>query len=171
MKFQETVVNFAVYEDKTEFLGIADVQLPDLTALTQQISGAGIAGNIEAVIPGHFEAMTMTFNFRTTTTAALKMSEPRRHNIDIRVANQVEDTVAGKILTESVKHVLVVIPKKDGGGKLAPASATDASGEYAVRYWATYVDSKKIREIDPMNSICIINGKDYLADVRKALGK
>lgn len=171
MKFQETVVNFAVYEDKTEFLGIADVQLPDLTALTQQISGAGIAGNIEAVIPGHFEAMTMTFNFRTTTTAALKMSEPRRHNIDIRVANQVEDTVAGKILTESVKHVLVVIPKKDGGGKLAPASATDASGEYAVRYWATYVDGKKIREIDPMNSICIINGVDYLADVRKALGK
>ncbi len=171
MKFQETVVNFAVYEDKTEFMGIADVQLPDLTALTQQISGAGIAGNIEAIIPGHFEAMTMTMNFRTTTTAALKLSEPRRHNIDIRVANQVEDTVAGKILTESVKHVLVVIPKKDGGGKLAPASATDASGEYAVRYWATYVGGDKIREIDPMNSICIINGVDYLADVRKALGK
>lgn len=171
MKFQQTVVNFAVYEDKTEFMGIADVQLPDLTALTQQISGAGIAGNIEAVIPGHFDAMTMTFNFRTTTTAAIKMSEPRRHNIDIRVANQVEDTVAGRILTESVKHVLVVIPKKDGGGKLAPASATDASGEYAVRYWATYVDGKKIREIDPMNSICNINGVDYLADVRRALGK
>ena len=171
MKFQQTVVNFAVYEDKTEFMGIADVQLPDLTALTQQISGAGIAGNIEAVIPGHFDAMTMTFNFRTPTTAALKMSEPRRHNIDIRVASQVEDTVAGRILTESVKHVLVVIPKKDGGGKLAPASATDASGEYAVRYWATYVDGKKIREIDPMNSICNINGVDYLADVRRALGK
>lgn len=171
MKFQETVVNFAVYEDKNEFMGIADVQLPDLTALTQQITGAGIAGNIEAIIPGHFEAMTMAMNFRTTTTAALKLSEPRRHSIDIRVANQVEDTVAGKIMTESVKHVLVVIPKKDGGGKLAPASATDASGEYAVRYWATYVDGKKIREIDPMNSICIINGVDYLADVRKALGK
>lgn len=171
MKFQQTVVNFAVYEDNNEFMGIADVQLPDLTALTQQISGAGIAGNVEAIIPGHFEAMTMTMNFRTTTTAALRLSEPRRHNIDIRVANQVEDTVAGRIYNESVKHVLVVIPKKDGGGKLAPASATDASGEYAVRYWATYVDGQKIREIDPMNSICIINGVDYLADVRKALGK
>ena len=224
MKFQETVINFAVYEDKTEFMGIADVQLPDLTSLTQQLSGAGIAGNIEAIIPGHFEAMTMTMNFRTTTAAALKLSEPRRHNIDIRVANQMEDTVAGKIQVEaiipghfeamtmtmnfrtttaaalklseprrhnidirvanqmedtvagkiqveSVKHVLVVIPKKDGGGKLAAASATDASGEYAVRYWATYVDGKKIREIDPMNSICLINGTDYLVDVRKALGK
>ena len=163
MKIQETVINFAVYEDKTEFMGIASVQLPDLTALSQQISGAGIAGNIEA--------MTCTINFRTTTTAALKLSEPRRHNLDIRVANQVEDTVAGKVAAQSVKHVLVVLPKKDGGGTLAPASAADASGEYAVRYWATYVDGQKIREIDPMNSICIINGVDYLADVRKALGK
>ena len=115
--------------------------------------------------------MTCTINFRTTTTAALKLSEPRRHNLDIRVANQVEDPVAGKIAAQSVKHVLVVLPKKDGGGTLAPASAADASGEYAVRYWATYVDGQKIREIDPMNSICIINGVDYLADVRKALGK
>ena len=163
MKIQETVINFAVYEDKTEFMGIASVQLPDLTALSQQISGAGIAGNIEAIIPGHFEAMTCTINFRTTTTAALKLSEPRRHNLDIRVA--------GKVAAQSVKHVLVVLPKKDGGGTLAPASAADASGEYAVRYWATYVDGQKIREIDPMNSICIINGVDYLADVRKALGK
>lgn len=171
MKIQATVINFAVYEDKTEFMGIASVQLPDLTALSQQISGAGIAGNIEAIIPGHFEAMTCTINFRTTTTAALKLSEPRRHNLDIRVANQVEDTVAGKVAAQSVKHVLVVLPKKDGGGTLAPASAADASGEYAVRYWATYVDGQKIREIDPMNSICIINGVDYLADVRKALGK
>ena len=39
MKIQETVINFAVYEDKTEFMGIASVQLPDLTALSQQISG------------------------------------------------------------------------------------------------------------------------------------
>ena len=58
MKIQETVINFAVYEDKTEFMGIASVQLPDLTALSQQISGAGIAGTIEAIIPGHFEART-----------------------------------------------------------------------------------------------------------------
>ena len=109
MAIDQSVINFAVYEDKTEFMGIASVQLPDLTALSQQISGAGIAGNIEAIIPGHFEAMTCTINFRTTTTAALKLSEPRRHNLDIRVANQVEDPVAGKIAAQSVKHVLVVL--------------------------------------------------------------
>lgn len=35
----------------------------------------------------------------------------------------------------------------------------------------TYIDGKKKLEIDPLNYIYYVNGKDYLADVRKALGK
>ena len=47
---------------------------------------------------------------------------------------------------------------------------SNGSGEYAVRYWATYIDGKKVREVDQLNFICYVNGTDYLADVRKALG-
>ena len=46
-----------------------------------------------------------------------------------------------------------------------------ASGEYAVSYYALYLDGKKVVEIDQLNFIYYINGKDYLEDVRKALGK
>lgn len=170
-KFDESVINFAVYEDGSEYVGIANATLPDLTALTQTISGAGLAGNIEAVIPGHFEAMTLKLEFRTMTEQAIKLSEPRRHNIDLRVAQQVEDSVNGAITTQAVKHVFVVIPKSTVGGSVAPASPSNGSGEYAVRYWATYIDGKKVREIDPINYICNINGSDYLTSVKKALGK
>lgn len=170
-KFDESVINFAVYEDSVEYLGMAKATLPDLTALTQSISGAGIAGNIEAVILGHFDAMTLTLHFRTTTEQAIKLSEPRRHIIDLRVAQQVEDTVGGVVTVQSVKHLFVVVPKRDAGGSIAPSSPTDGSGEYAVRYWATYIDGVKKREIDPLNFICYVNGVDYLADVRRVLGK
>jgi phage tail tube protein FII len=34
-----------------------------------------------------------------------------------------------------------------------------------------YKAGKKVIEIDPINFICFVNGKDYLADVRTALGK
>ncbi|MCF8017840.1 MAG: phage major tail tube protein [Vallitaleaceae bacterium] len=170
-KFDESVINFAVYEDSVEYVGMAKASLPDLTALTQSISGAGIAGNVEAVILGHFEAMTLGLNFRTTTEQAIKLSEPRRHTIDLRVAQQVEDTVAGAVAVQSVKHLFVVVPKKDAGGSIAPASPTDGSGEYAVRYWATYIDGVKKREIDQFNFICFVDGVDYLADVKKVLGK
>lgn len=169
--FDQSVINFAIYEDSTEFVGFAKASLPDLTALTQSISGAGIPGNVEAVLLGHYDAMTLGLSFRTTSEHAIKLSEPRRHTIDLRVAQQTEDSVAGVVKIQHVKHIFVVIPKKDAGGSIAPASPTDGSGEYAVRYWATYLDGTKVREIDQFNFICIVNGVDYLADVRKALGK
>lgn len=167
----QSVIDFTAYEDSVELLGLVKAALPDVTWLTQTISGAGIAGNIEAVIPGQVDAMTLTLNFRTTTTQSIKLSEPRRHNIDLRAPQQIEDTVTGSLKTQQVKHVFVVIPKTDKGGSIAPASPTDGSGDYAVRYWATYLDGVKYREIDPLNYIAYVNGTDYLADVRKALGK
>ena len=71
----------------------------------------------------------------------------------------------------AVKHVLVVTPTKFAPGKLAPAASAEASGEYSVTYFATYIGGVKKMEIDVINFIYFVNGVDYLADVRKALGK
>ena len=169
--FDESVINFAVYEDSVEYVGMAGVTLPNLAAIVQTLSGAGIAGNVEVPVLGHYDVMSLTLNFRTTTEHSVRLSEPRRHNIDLRMAQQIEDTVAGEVKVQSIKHVLVVVPKTDTGGTVAPAAPTNGSGEYSVRYWATYIDGSKVREIDPLNFICVVNGVDYLADVRKAIGK
>ena len=169
--FDESVINFAVYEDSVEYVGMAGVTLPNLAAIVQTLSGAGIAGNVEVPVLGHYDVMSLTLNFRTTTEHSERLSEPRRHNIDLRMAQQIEDTVAGEVKVQSIKHVLVVVPKTDTGGTVAPAAPTNGSGEYSVRYWATYIDGAKVREIDPLNFICEVNGVDYLADVRKAIGQ
>ena len=168
MKIDETVIGFAAYEDATEYVGIAEVALPEISSITEEISGAGIGGKIESVILGAIEAMTTTLNFRTVTKNAIKLHEPRQHNIDLRAAQQQKDTVKG---TTKVKHILTLTPKKLNPGKVATASAAEVSGEYATSYYATYIDGKKMLEIDPLNYIYFVNGKDYLADVRKALGK
>lgn len=171
LNFDESVINFAVYEDSVEYVGMSGVTLPNLAAIVQTLSGAGIAGNVEVPVLGHYDVMSLTLNFRTTTEHSVRLSEPRRHNIDLRMAQQIEDTVAGEVKVQSIKHVLVVVPKTDTGGTVAPAAPTNGSGEYSVRYWATYIDGAKVREIDPLNFICEVNGVDYLADVRKAIGK
>lgn len=164
-------INFAIYENSTEYLGMASVGMPTLSNLVQSISGAGIGGNIEAVIKGHVDSMTLTLNFRTTTPQSVRLSEPRRHTIDLRIAQQREDPINNEIDAVSEKHVLVVIPKTHNLGNIAPASPSNGSGEYAVRYWATWLNGVKVREIDPVNFIYMVDGVDYLADVRKALGK
>lgn len=170
-RVDELVNNFAIYEDAVEYLGMAEVELSEIAALTEEITGAGIAGNVEAVVIGNFEAMTLTLNFRTVTDATIRLNEPRIHIIDIRAAQQSENTSTKQIDIDSMKYILRVRPKKLAPGKVAVASPADASGEYAVTYYAIYKNGKKEVEIDQLNYIYYVNGTDYLANVRAALGK
>lgn len=170
-KVNETVINFQVYENGTEYYGMAEVTLPEISYITNEITGAGISGKLESVALGHIEAMTLGLAFRTLTKDAIALLEPRDHQLDLRVAQQDKDTVSGKTKVVALKHVFVVKPKKLSPGKVAPASPADASGEYAVTYWATFIDGKRVLEIDILNFICFIQETDFLEEVRKALGK
>ncbi len=170
-KIDETVIGFAVYEDGKEYVGMSEVALPEISSITEEITGAGIAGKIESVILGAIEAMTTTFNFRTVTPNAISLHEPRQHNIDLRAAQQQQDTTKGTTEVVKVRHCLTLVPKKLNPGKVASSAAAEVSGEYTTYYYATYIDGKKVLEVDPRNYIYFVNGKDYLKDVRSALGK
>lgn len=170
MYVEETVVNGRLYEDNTLFMGAVKVTLPDVNYLTQTLKGIGIPGNIEYSIPGQIDAMTLSIDFQTFSREQIKLSEPRRHNLTLLVSQQGEDTAAGVLSYSAVKHVFIVTPKSDKGGGVEPATPSNGSGEYAVRYWATYINNERVREIDPLNSIFYVNGTDYMAQVRKALG-
>lgn len=167
----EIINSYEVYEDGDRYLGAASVVLPTLTNLTQTISGAGLAGNSEVIAVGHPDTMTTTINFRTTTPESIKLSEPRRHTIEIFIAQQDEDPVSNEIKAVSEKHVMVVLPKSHNLGTAAPAAPANGSGEYIVRYWSTWLGGKKVREIDPFNSKYEVNGTDYSRPFRAALGR
>ena len=153
-KVDELVINYAIYEDATEYLGTTEVTLPDLEYMTEELSGAGIAGNIEEIIIGHLNAMTTTFNFRTVTAAAVKLMEPRVHRIDLRVAQQRMNLRTSANEITGVKHIMKVKPKKTALGKVAAASTADVSGEYAVSYYAMYMDGSTINN----NPTIVVNG-------------
>lgn len=93
----QAVINFACYEDAKDFLGLASVTLPDVDFIVATVSGAGIAGNVEAPIIGHMNAMTAQLKFRTFSAESLKLLEPREHNIDLRAPQQVYDPIAGRL--------------------------------------------------------------------------
>lgn len=171
MKQPEAYIDFEVYEGSTNFMGVAKATLPSINYLTQQITGAGISGNVEAVMTGMVDAMSLTLEFRSATDAAVALMRPVKHSIELRVAEQYWNTVeqAKEILAD--KYIMTVIPKTFSPGSIAPASAVDASSEYSVYYFAGFKNGEKLWEIDPFNYICNIGGVDYMADVRKALGK
>lgn len=168
--FDQSVLGFRVYEDKNDFLGAAEATMPDLNAMSQAFSGAGIAGSIDGIIPGFFEAMSLGLKFNSTTKSVIKLSEPRRHNLELRAVQLYEDSTAGVISNRQFKHVFIGIPKSTKGGTIAPAQVQEVNVELAIRYWATYIDGERVLEIDQLNYICFMNGVDYLEEHRKALG-
>ena len=163
-------INFRVFEDGKEHLGLASLTLPNTNWIVQTISGAGLGGNVDYPVVGQLEAMELGINFRTTQKNAAKLAEPRRHQIECRSAQMGDDPVAGKLTTDNVKHTFVIVPKTLTGGSVAPAAPTDGSGTYSVLYWKEVINGVVTKELDPVNFKCVINGTDFLADVRKALG-
>jgi P2 family phage contractile tail tube protein len=170
-KNPEMVIHYDIYEDAVNMLGSAEVTLPEIANKTQTITGAGIAGEIEAVALGHIGAMSMSIKWRAVTNDVVRLYEQRRHNLELRVAQQSHDSTSAKISITPAKYVVGVVPKKLGPGTLAPASPANAASDFSVLYLAGYIEGVKVLEIDPINYIFYVNGTDYLANVRSALGR
>ncbi|NPV30560.1 MAG: phage major tail tube protein [Firmicutes bacterium] len=166
----EKLINFRVYEDGVDLLGIADVELPSIEAMTETVKGAGIAGEVESPVLGHFGSMTCTINWRTIVRPIVHLVEPRAHNLDFRGALQVYNTATGEYRVQAVRVSVRALPKKTQLGKLDVGANADASNEFEVVYLNVTIDGRKLVEIDKYNYICFINGTDYLRRVRQALG-
>lgn len=165
------VINYTMFENSTEYVGLAQVTLPSLQMITQNVKGAGLAGEIETVLIGQMKAMLVQIKLLTLTKQGIDLMEQRIHNWEFREAQQTVDGQTGMHGVEAVKHVMRTFPKQMDGGTLQPQGTTDPEVAAAVYYWAEYRDGKKVLELDPFNYICYINDHDYLAEVRKALGK
>lgn len=166
------IINYAIYEDGIEYLGLAKLTLPDSANKTFTVNGAGIPGDIDIPVTGHKDAMRCSLEFIDNPMSAYRLSEERRHLIDCRVAHEEYDPVRGKIVTRAYKHILEVIPISNKGGDISPANPQGVSTEFTVLSRKDYIDGKLVRHIDPTRFIDKdASGTNRLAEVAKALGK
>lgn len=169
-KIIERVINAAVYNETGKFLGTASIDLPQLQAMADTVSGAGIAGEVESPVLGQFQSMTTTFHWRAIEPEAVALCEQRGHMVDCRASQQVTETATGQVSTMPVRATMVINPKSFNMGTLQPGAATDSEQEFEVTYIKLFVDGIEKLEIDKYNFVCRINGQDQLSSVRKDLG-
>ena len=169
-KMPERLVNFKVYNGSNDLLGIATVDLPEIEAMSDTVSGAGISGEVETPVLGHYGSMTCTFSWSSITKLGMGLAKPETHEIDLRGAQQFRDSTTGKLAIVPVRCTLRVIPKTVTLGTFEPGAATDTEHEFEVLYMKLYVDDVEMIEIDKFNFVAKFNGDDTLAGVRKALG-
>ena len=164
-------INLEIYEDSINLLGVAKVQLPTIAYPCVNISGAGMMGEMEIPLYGMVSNMTATINWLTPHGDAVKLMSPRKHLLDMRVAEEYWDVEQAEVGLWADRYVMLVRPKTTTPGTVAPMASADTSGEYVVYYFAAYRNGERLWEVDKRNMTCKILDVDYMAEVRKALGK
>jgi len=167
----ERLTAFRVYlEGSTDLKGVADLQLPSLEAMTETVRGAGIAGEYESPTLGHFGSMKLGLNWRTVSKDMVRLMRQKALRLDCRGAFQEYDAGAGEYVIRQTRVVVQGPPTKGDPGKFETGAPSDGSSEIEVLYLKIDIDRRTVVELDKLNYKCVIDGVDYLADVRSALG-
>lgn len=166
----DKLIDYALFLNGDEKLGTGDVSLPDLEAMTETVKGNGINGEVEMPTLGMLGKLPLKISWRTITRDLTELAAPKAHDIEARGAQQHYDSGTGEMIVRSIRVVARALPKKTGLGKFAVASTTGSSTEMECVYFKMEIDGKTVIEIDKFARICNINGKDYFASVKAALG-
>jgi len=163
----QKVVGYNIYNEGEKLMGRqAETELPNFEAMTTTLSGAGILGEMESPNTGHFGSMELPIAFRTLTEEAARLQEPRAHTLTLRADQDSYDVTGGVEKHRALKIVVRGFPKAFESGKLNSGNPTDTKVTLEISYIKIEHDGTTLIELDKFNYIFIVNGKDYLQEVR-----
>jgi len=169
-KIPKVFSNMNLYNMGEKMIGInSEVTLPNLEPITETMSGAGIAGEIEVWVPGHFGPIPIEVPFRIAHQDAYDLLAPGRKTLVLRTAIQSEDLVAGKDVLQGQKVTISGNPKGIDLGKVSPGKAGESKVTLDATYLKVEIDNKVMLEIDKINMIYVVNGVDYLEEHRNLI--
>jgi len=89
----EVLNDFRVYEEGSDnCLGVAKVELPSESVMTQTVKGVGIAGEVEAPVIGHYSSMETKLTWNTPTETTHRLTGGRGVRLEVRGAIQCWDS-------------------------------------------------------------------------------
>lgn len=171
-KQPEKIISFDVYSGSQLYMGVVDAELPNIEFMSETLSGAGIAGELDSPTIGHTSNMNVKLKFRTATKHALELGAPKRHELTLRASTQARAIANGAALTTFPQKIMIAgTPKSTGLGKFEPGKQQDVPIELSCDYLKSWIDNDPVVEIDKFNMIHKVNGVDYLQQVRADLGR
>lgn len=166
----EKVINYNVYFDNEKLIGInADATLPKLEPMTETVSGAGLAGEIESPVPGHFGKIEMDLSFNTVSEDSFKLLVPGTKTLVLRASQESYDLAGGQMIYRPLKITVKILTKGIDLGKLSPGKATGTKNTFELTYIKIEENGNTLLELDKLNFIFIVNGVDVLADIRNQI--
>ena len=166
----EGMINFKVYRNSIDMLGIAEGTLPNLEAMTHEVKGAGLAGVVDSPVLGHYNSITLSLTWRRITGDIMVLNTQQTHDLDLYHSLKGMNAGLGQYTTEQLHIYCKAIPKTLTTGNLVVGDVMGTHMEFELPYIKVSLGGKTRIEIDKYNYICKIDGVDYLAGVRSDLG-
>ena len=154
----EVINNFNVYNgDAKKMLGISDeIQLPEFTAITSEIKGAGILGAYSAAILGHYEAISQDM---------MQFTPGKYHTVTFRANMQSTVQKTREKANRGIKIVVGGVVKGFKPGSLKIGDQMSSSITLNVTYFKYEQDGFTIFELDKINPKLVVNDNDLLSDI------
>lgn len=174
----ESVINYRVWHNTNahnDYVGLAQIDLPTIENITQEVSGSMISGTPSIPVLGHIGDMSMGITFKSCNKKAGDLLTPGEHVITVVAAVQRKNVGSQELRPVKEKYLITVQPKSFNAGTLKPASLQETKLDFTVTKFIVmeYNDATRETEIvvdvDPLNFKYVVNGKDYLAEVREVL--
>ena len=146
--------NYSIWMGGNRFIGMADVTLPNLTNMTDELKGAGLGGTTNFPVAAHYDDWTATFNFHVITRAGIQYLEPGLHKLEIG----------------AWRFVMAILPRGFDLGRLEVGTKETAAVEVGVTYIKGLLNGEEIFEKDKINLIDRVLGTDYASAIRSAIG-
>lgn len=162
------ISNFNVYRSGNRLVGVtAEVTLPDLEYMTATMSGAGLAGETDIPVIGHFPAISMEIPFTVLYDDTFSLLAMNGEQLTLRGNVEQYDASTGQIIDKSMRIIIGGIPKGLKPGKMAVASTMDSSVSLEVTYLKIEVGGAEKLELDKFNYVYKVNGVDLLAAAKQ----
>ena len=162
------VNRFNAYKSGKELVGVAgELTLPEVTNLTDTMEGAGTGGNMDVPVVGLIEDMEMEIAFMSLCNDIFSIMDPTEAT-DLTLNGAIQGTDAGTGAVGYVPASISVrgIMKKFTPGSMKAGAKMSSSVTLGLSYYKIVLDGKTMMEIDRLNGVFIINGKDILEKVR-----
>jgi len=170
MVLPEKVINYNVYSAGEKLIGIAaEVTLPKLEPMAEEISGAGILGMFSSPTPGHFGSMQTEITFNAINDKSFSLMNPNGQTIMLRASQQGFDVSAGRISYRPLKITMIVYPAGMELGTLAVGKPTGTKNTLEILYLKIEENGSVLLELDKLNFVYTVNGVDILAAVRRQI--
>lgn len=162
------ISNFNVYRSGNRLVGVTtEITLPDLDYTTATLSGAGLAGETEVPVLGHFPSISMDIPFAILYDDTFSLLAMNGEQLTLRGNIQRYDASTGQMLNQSMRLIVGGIPKGLKPGKMAVGSTMDSSASLEVTYLKIEIGGQEKLELDKFNYVYKVNGVDLLAEAKQ----